>query len=68
MDFHDTIYTGIGTNILYNNDINNFIKEISQRNKYSFEDVNNIIKKYETNISINSKIQNDLEKINAFLK
>ena len=66
MDFQDTIYSGIGTNLILYNNINKFINDICLKKKYDYEDVDKLIKKYEEKNNIFPKLKEELENINHF--
>ena len=66
LDYTDTLYTGIGTNLLYYNDLSDFVNKITDQKKYSHEDIDQILKKY-SNLTKNiSKLKKEEENINKF--
>tara|TARA_A100001015_G_scaffold307399_1_gene403236 strand:+ start:452 stop:1504 length:1053 start_codon:yes stop_codon:yes gene_type:complete len=64
LDGENSLYAGIGTNILENSSVNDFVKEILDLGKYNKNDIDNLIVKYDNYKTINPSLKKDKLLIN----
>ncbi|MBJ57614.1 MAG: hypothetical protein CMP24_05185 [Rickettsiales bacterium] len=66
LDYQDTIYCGIGTNIIKNSDLDKFIESLLDQRKYDEITINSLIKEFEKSTSFKSNLNNEENLINKY--
>ena len=66
LDFQDTIYSGIGTHLLYSNKLDEFINKLLQQKSYDSNVVDEMIEKYNNKSEIVPNLKNIEKNIDKF--